>query len=156
MFLASTTTTHTRTCTRTLTHTHTHTHTVLYCTSSASGKLSLHFAHIALPDFLEIFVVSPFKQHFAESQSCVGRSCPYEFGFFPRRSCLVSSDRRQVRHVFVISDCSSQRFSGSGIQLSRPDRFFLVSLWVDLRCTLRRLPVSVYFLPSLRLWTGSH
>ena len=125
-------------------------------TSAASGKLSLHFVHFALSDFSEILVAFPFKRHFAESQSCVGRSCPFEFGFFPRRSCLMSSDHRQLRHVFVISDRSSQCFSGSEIQHSRPDRFFLASLWVDLRCTLSRLPVIVSFLPSFRLRTGSH
>ena len=92
-----------------------HIHT---CTSSASGKLSLHFVHFALSDFSEILVAFTFKRHFAESQSCAGRSCPYEFRFSPRRSCLMRSDHRQVRHVFVISGRSSQRFSGSEGALS--------------------------------------
>ena len=78
-------------------------------------------------------MANPFKRHFGESQSCVAWSCPYDFQFFPRRTCLMSSDRRQVREVFVISDRSSQRFSGSEIQLSRPNRSFLESSWVDLR-----------------------
>ena len=106
--------------------------------------------------FSEILVAFPLKRYFAESQSCVERSCPYEFRFFCCRSCLMSSDPHLMWQLFVISDRSSWRFSGSEIQLFRPDRSFLESLLVDLRWPLTRLSVNVSFLASFRLRTVSH
>ena len=66
-------------------------------------KIGAYLVHFALLDFSEILMAIPFKRHFAESQSCIGRSYPYEFGFFPRCSCLMRSDPRQVRQVFQIA-----------------------------------------------------